>query len=695
MKVIQLFILAQTASAMTHTSQCDATKAYYKDLACCGEGGGSAVCATSPFDNDALIAKIDNIAAHLDALTLATSPSPPYYTGQTLWDVCYPGLDPSEPAIERLGQYPPVEQSDPLYTAWYDNKTHGPSFNWEAGRIDENGRPVGSEHKFSEQLGALFPPFFGMCASAQGYYTGIAPMVCGGSTPDLCERFERAARVFSVVLQLEFFSQRSDVPQGMQFGSQWVGSVFKSSPTNAFGITNWTSGLTDYFSATNDMLRDTISNMTTNQVFTDPIKQYTLSVISTGQNAFNTHFQGMIATTPQTSATDPSINIRMIHDGDFQYPAHFEICGASKDLFDYMLQNPTMRFPDRLSDNFNHMLRCDSIGMRLLKIHSLILGWEKATVDDTQMCPTSDQVSLLLDEHSMTLRRISEVYSGLALTLEPVLYQAPPTQTQSFWVPGLDIEYMREMYFTFVKVHVDALERQCDIEIEFGDLTAKTNLRHTIRSTHMTVDVAKHIQNFPRVSPAMWESPFPDCPSYAYGGISDFNGDTMPMFNLAPKAPRENDCTMENHPAAVRRAEVEAYWPNAPYWPISDEETSSCVYDPVGGFRITSGGPANQFVCTGLYLSIVKSGQPVVEELFRLSDLLHCLEPENQTPETVPPECFAFVCDIPVNLLANPGSISTYQYEAPGQPAFTAADVCRPLCAATGHNISAAVCQSP
>jgi hypothetical protein len=611
---------------------CNSIRKDYKDSACCG-GNGEAFCAASETLNftdvsesiKLLNKKIDAITASISNLNVIDSST----TSQTetLFQICYPEGDFTE--ASTFGIYPPSANPD-FYAK--DNKIN---YEFEDGINNLTNPHFTNTYEASDGKIYYYPPFYGLCSTAQSFYRfGIQQCMSNAST---CANFFRSADIFSVILQLEFVGNRGT----LDFGREYVIDLLTSTPPSQFLTYTLTRPLNLEFTwIMNEFLKTEDTGLH--------------NIWPLVMSSFNTHSLTAQQIAKESGIVeDPRYSMNMVGVMGYKYPENFEICRSSQDMFDYMLQIVSRRYPQIAIDD---MFRCAPAGMRLLKIMSIILGYEKSFLGDKTKCTASAKSDIisLIDEFTKNLRRSSEMWQGLAVSVSSEILTAPPTLGQSYFLPGLDAEYMRSFYFSFLQVHVDSIDSACGwSRIEFSDPTGTTQRQMNTASTEFQRIVSAQISSFPTAKPATWSHILNDrCPNYKYGVPStNFFGMPITPYNQRPIPPLENNCTLANFPYETRYDHYELYYPKA----VRDvnqflDGDFLCEYDPIGRFYNYVIQPANDASFKSLLTIFIS----LPENPLGFDEI--CFTDDSQ------PECVHTFCGAGLGVTSNPESRYTFWF---------------------------------
>jgi hypothetical protein len=207
--------------------------------------------------------------------------------------------------------------------------------------------------------------------------------------------------------------------------------------------------------------------------------------------------------------------VPLMQDGIYSgYPQHFDICLASRVMFDYLVQVPAELFPEKYAV-FTLPTRCTSHGMTNLKIQSLILGWEKmvvaansSTTEGSQIlvntCPSVATLSDLAWQGSVSLKVVSPDLGGRSCTLETCADAAGPSTNDAYYLHRDDALHARTLWLTFLHVHVKALQTACRSTIGSDYMVPDPFGRAPL--VHLTVDDlftlrTEYEQAYPRTLP--------------------------------------------------------------------------------------------------------------------------------------------------------------------------------------------------
>ena len=655
---------------------CSSLKKRYTDSACCG-GNGDAFCAASETLDFAALsasiasmhAKLENITSHLNSFSVA--PSPPVSASNTLGKFC--GISTTaEPA--SLGVYPPTSAANP------ESYAEGSSVSYEY--APGEGEGISRVHPKG------FPPFFGFCQSAKDFHSNIGT-ICAVISPEMCEDVRVYTTIFSITLQLEYFATLSTLVQSKEFGSRWVESIFETAPLQpVLGITN---SLRDEMYARTDSMLAHIKN----SPFPESLKsQASLIIESTTTASWEGHYRGLRGIVMRTSQSVNNVfDMPMIELGDNRYPENFDICQASREMFDFMLQNPKERYP-QLAESLDRMYRCGS-GARLLQIQSEILGIEKDVTSTSSMapsCPKPEALTALVNEFTSTFIRHSEVMRAQSVAVVPDLTFGPPTSSESYWLPGNDYSVMLALHLVFINVHIGIINDACGFDVPFRDPAG-------VRTTIMTVTHPEFREYFTSGFVEFWrneagEALFPDVPSYRtfypnegvpLRGFLSTTVYSIPPSNYAPVQARETIESLTKYSYKKRFEHYDTIYPERSFLPFNRTAALACAYDPVGFLETYTNSPEP------LDESMARAFFPTFGDIGVGAGYVDA-ECKNNHFNT---KCATQVCDLPTIAFNNPG-ISQY---LPGLP-YNAINisymwaVMMPLCYEFGHVNATFYCSS-
>lgn len=477
-------------------------------------------------------------------------------------------------------------------------------------KLDSNGIPTSSVTPLHP---AGFPAYFGACNAAKDSW-GVASSVCGAAQAyglanaiTLCALTDKYAYLFSVVLQLEYISTTL-IPENADFGTAYLSSIFDDR-VDVDGLPEDFNPLrlshSELFSDTVDKILHIIST----EICCDTCPKLgvdcslaSLFVSVVGPTGFKGHINGALSNAVSTVVNVNSPLQRLIIN-DYEsarsglgvkgkYPEYFDLCLASQKMFDYMLQNPQERYTNKLSSNLNRMFRCSEPGALILQAQSTILKWEHEVasihLNDKSKCPTPSEVGAILDDVSLTISRSSEFQYGKLSALIDSVYTSPPTVTKTFWLPGNDVYQVQSLWLTFIAVHVNVLDTECNMTTYFNNpFGFGYKQRYTIRSPYFVREYAKMSgwNDFP--SSALKYS-FAEVPSYKpydptvmNAKLLDYNGIEMTPYNDNYVGVRENRRMFTSYPLQRRFAESSILYPSMQ--PSFDEAYKNCsAYDPTG-----------------------------------------------------------------------------------------------------------------
>lgn len=434
-KVAILFLSTQSTLS---SPVCESIRMDYKNSACCGDGGGAAVCAAPTFDSELMMAKIDSIMTLLQSSSTSCKT-----TAQTLGEFCY---CPLIAETDASSVWPPSSQ--PLATY-----------------VDTNGYPKysGNPAEFPN-VGLSHPPNFALCSSATQTATVIfstcsivdyADYISKTRTAfdemsTMCQVGMKLVMMFTIVLQFEYL---------IGSGSTTIGSTyFESLKSTTFNFPGAMGSETLSPTVYNDLV--TANWMSEGSPVGLTLSTYSGHVSVIEDDTIKTSFpSNTVALIPRTG----------MYTG---YPEHFDICLASRQMFDYMTQVPAELFPNKYA-TYTMSTRCTARGMHHLQIQSDILGIEKMVTGSNanlSHCPTTQYIRDAIFDAAQDIRFMSPAFTGTPchindVTLETICAQAGPTTNDAMFLNGNDAYYARSFWITFVEVHVKAIHDACSTHI--------------------------------------------------------------------------------------------------------------------------------------------------------------------------------------------------------------------------------------
>ena len=611
------------------------------------------------------------------------SPSSATWTlsGQTLGQVC--GLDINFESA-TLGLYPPSTAENP---ASYATDT-AVSYEYEPGR----GPQPFSIHPLVPGTDVPFPPFFGNCNGAKDSWLTLMAH-CDGShsvqmASTFCDMVDTYATLFSILLQLEFFASIDRLPQKDDFGTAYVSSLFDVPPQFPVLGVEYTRGLRHEFT---NVASELTSLANANAMLTLDDKGLIDFMVGLGQGSFASHLNTLrgLAIRTSSTATDPLAMPMIRHRNGNTYPEHSDSCIVTRQLFDFLLQNPRDRYPV-LSDNLDRTFRCSAVGARLMQIETDILKIEKDVVSvDPALCPSTAQpITDLLDEFSHKIIVSSEVYRTIATPIagETAAYLAiaAPQAAATYWLPGVDVEILRALFIRFIETHIPPIERACGLSIPFKDPSGQMILTTTVDGSlfatyapFVNFWLNDYAQLFPEST--TYRAFQPNSADAVLRGWK--TGSNVTKLNNAFVFPRETEESLTAYSYQRRFEEWQTVFPSASHFPIPDN-FHDCAFDPTGlmGKIINAPAEANY----GLTLSMVVIFSTVDPAMI-------ALDCANAT-KTFTPECIVAYCDIKSELANNPDSFYFIQGSYNHIPS-TFGDYAAPLCADAGHAKSVEYCE--
>lgn len=426
------FVLLAALLSAAHASVCDSIRSEFKNSACCGDGGGAAFCAAPSFDAVALMQKIDTLLA-----LNGGGGTPCKESASNLGEACF---CPLTAEVDTLGVWPPSSKDASLL-------------------VDADGYPsyLTNASRFPH-AGPTRPPYFALCSSASQMVDVMfgtcqvddyADFVAKSKSAETFAAFSPACRsgmkmiaMFAIVLQFEYL---------VGTGAITIGSTYAHS------------------------LRDAAFDLpgAVGSVTLDPLtyvglegSNWTGTPIPLTFSTYAGHLRVVLGDVVATSYP-PDTLLLLPSSGLYAgYPEHFDICLASRQMFDYMTQVPGLLFPDTLAA-YTASAKCVPKGMLTLEVQSKILGIEKnVTSGDVTSCPSVASLRADVKRASQAIRMMSPAFVGNPCqigetTVESVCTQASPFTADAMYYHRHDAFYMRSFWITFLEVHVRAIDDAC------------------------------------------------------------------------------------------------------------------------------------------------------------------------------------------------------------------------------------------
>lgn len=432
------FVLLASLFAVSYASVCDSIRSEFKNSACCGDGGGVAFCAAPSFDSASLMQKIDAILALTSGGGGGTSCKE---SASNLGEACFCPL-PAE--FDTLGVWPPSSKDASLLVG----ADGYPSFLTNASKFPH--------------AGLTRPPYFALCSSASqmvdvmfgtcqvndyaDFVSKTKSVETFSTLSPACRSGMKMIMMFAIVLQFEYL---------IGTGTVTVGSTYAHSLRDA---------LFDLPGALGSVSLDPLTYVSLEG------SNWTGTPIPLTFSTYAGHLQVVFGDVVTTSY--PPDTLRLLPSSELYagYPEHFDICLASRQMFDYMTQVPGLLFPDTLSA-YTASAKCVPKGMLILESQSKILGIEKnVTSGDTTSCPSVASLRSDVNEAAQAIRMMSPVFVGNPCqigetTVESVCTQASPFTADAMYYHRHDAFYMRSFWITFLEVHVKAIDGACAAHI--------------------------------------------------------------------------------------------------------------------------------------------------------------------------------------------------------------------------------------
>ena len=427
-------------------SVCSSIRMDYKNSACCGDGGGTAVCTAPSFDSQSLMSKVEHIVALIEAGSGGgggTGTVDCSTTAETLGEYCFcPLLSDADTA----SVWPPSSQLPSTF-------------------VEVSGYPkYSSDSTKFPNAGPGLPPNFALCSSASQAVTIMFQTCSVADYADYivktsnetaflemsiqCQNAMKMTMMFTLVLQFEYLIGTGAIT----LGSTYLQSLVRNTFTFPGAMGSGTLQSNVYQTLAGSYWDGTPVALT--------FATYAghLSVIE--DDTVKTSYPAdTVSLIPSTA----------LYSG---YPEHFDICLASRQLFDYMIQVPAQLFPQKYA-TYTMSSKCTTRGMDHLASQSKILGIEKLVTGSNANLSHCPSVQYIRDEvfsASQSIRFLSPTFIGTPchindVTLETICAQASPATADAMFLNGDDAFYVRSFWITFVEVHVKAINDACATHI--------------------------------------------------------------------------------------------------------------------------------------------------------------------------------------------------------------------------------------
>ena len=328
-----------------------------------------------------------------------------------------------------------------------------------------------------------------------------------------------------------------------------------------------------------------------------------------------------------------------------------------------------------------------AVGSRLLQIHSLILKTERLVKENaTSGCATTsaEQLASLANEFTRTLVVSSEFYRGVATAVTGEsgrLDLGPPQMASTYWLPGVDVEFMRALWFTFLQVHLPPIEQPCGFTVTFNDPSGQYAL-----TTNVNDALFISYRNFTRFWRFHYDELFPESSTYKAYKPGDPNSvlhgwtSTLTALNRALVFPRETSESLSTYSYQRRINDWATIFPHDSHVPIA-QGFAECAFDPVGALRTIAGLPVPLDYGLSQQFVQIFSGIPGVLSNF-------CALPENMYSD----DCIVAFCDLSLLAINNFNSQYLLQLSYNFKPYATFYSFMKPMCAKAGHPQAVADC---
>ena len=426
-------------------SVCDSIRMDYKNSACCGDGGGTAVCTAPTFDSETLLSKVDRIVAMLETGGCGSNGTGAdcSATAETLGEFCF---CPLLPDADVASVWPPSSQPPEVF-------------------VDSSGYPrySGDPDAFPN-AGTDLPPNFALCSTAKQMISTIFPACAIANYADYisktsdqqhldlmttqCQNAMKMIMMFTLVLQFEYLIGSGAITLGSTYLNSLTSSTFAFPGARGSG----------------SLLSNTYQTLAGNY--------WDNSSVPLTFATYAGHLNVVTDDALKTSYPANSVNMIAASDPYGGYPEHFDICLASRQMFDYLTQVPAQLFPQKYA-TYTMTSRCTTRGMNHFTSQSKILGIEKLVTGanaNLSHCPTVQYIRDEVFAASQDLRLLSPAFTGTPchindVTLETICAQAGPTSADAMFLHGDDAYYARSFWITFIEVHVRAIHDACSAHI--------------------------------------------------------------------------------------------------------------------------------------------------------------------------------------------------------------------------------------
>jgi len=526
---------------------------------------------------------------------------------------------------------------------------------------------------------------------------------------------ERYAFIFSLVLQFEYLATISFTGDGTgyEFGSAYVSSVFDDrlelggnlgqsvNPSNRPLVELFDNTVQEMLSIINNRYCCPACSPTLGDAGCGMANLF-VGVI--GPAGFRGHSKGAL-TNVRSTVEDINSALETLQIEDYQnansnpratavngkYPAYFDLCLASRRMFDYMLQNPYKRYKNKLSGSLNRMFRCSEPGANILQAMSTILEWEYASKNDQSKCPNASAIATILDEASLLISRSSEFHYGKLSSIIAKeggdVFTSPPTVTATFWLPGNDVYQLQWYWIEFIMVHVDQLQRYCD-QLNQERVRFKNPFGFGYKQTY-TISDSYFLAQYAEMQE--WSAPeesdaikFDEAPTYAPYDPTVMNSELWDYDRVVEMTPFNNEYVSVRENAEMNtKYSLERRFRNSDalytgIQPRFDDVYKSCEYDPTGYVEqfFYLQAPLNRGLVLGFFDTM--ADLPISYTNLTLDGVSKC------TPDEI--ECLKKFCSLKLGDTLNPANkYIPYGGDYATAKTFTVGYFAAPFCLDAGH----------
>jgi len=631
----------------------------------------------------------------------------------TLAKVCKLNVE-VEPSVDY--EYPPTGGPPNLYYK------KGSDPKWEGIVRLDSGGIVTTAYDWMHP--SEYPPYFGQCNAAKAAFSAAAQACAEAANHNLshhaqfCRLKDIYGFVYSVALQLEYRALHLD----FHFGTKYLFKVLNERVEFDDGLNPSNRSMRSLFRNTTDSMLDILDThfcCSTCQRLNAGCSSVRLNIALVGPVGFNQHtgtaFDNLRSTVEDSNSALQTLNVEDYRyygtlllrgsttksPGNGLYPEYFDLCLASRKMFDYMLQNPFDRYPGGLSRSMDRMFRCSEPGAQILQAMSKILQWEYEVSKDYRnnktLCPYASEVKAILDKTSLLISRSSEFQYGImGVLIEKQggeVYQAPPTTTGTVWLPGNDVYVIQWYWINFIVVHVAAIEGECNM----GQIHFRNPFGFGYKQNYTTTD--EYIRDS-MANMSKWDSfdgsQFTKAQYYRayvpgdmYSELLDYNGDVyQSILNDRTVGPRENEQMADKYPL-YERYESTIYDRDDVMQPKFDEVYKDCTqYDPLGYVQqfFALDGPIDKS-STLNFFSMLANLLPISYTNLTVDGSKRC------TDNVI--ECLWKFCDLRFGGILNPfNDYLPYAGDYETTKTFTMSHMAAPFCIEFNHSATIDRCAS-